>query len=155
MRSIINALFPAEVSNQFRGHRAALWGFGLLTVITLGRSLVHIFKYDGGAQSIATIPLYSYSDAASSTLIGLFALWGLAQLLLGLVYLVVLIRYRTLIPLMLLTFAVEWLARLGLSEFKPIETLGTAPASVGNLAVPIIAGLLLIISLPKDKQEIR
>lgn len=155
MRSIINVLFPAEVSNQFRGHRVALWGFGLLTVITLGRSLVHIFKYDGGAQSIATIPLDSYSDAAASTLIGLFALWGLAQLLLGLVYLVVLIRYRTLIPLMLLTIAVEWLARLWLSDFKPIETLGTAPASVGNLAIPIIAGLLLIISLPKDKQEIR
>ena len=154
MRSIINGLFPTEVSNQFRGHSAALWGFGLLTVITIGRSLVHIFKYDGGAQSIANIPLDSFSGAASGALIGLFALWGLAQLLLGLVYLVVLIRYTTLIPLMLLTIAVEWLIRLGISYYKPIETLATAPASVGNLVIPIIAGLLLIISLPKDKPEI-
>lgn len=153
MHTIINALFPAEVSNQYRGHGIALWGFGLLTVITIGRSLVHIFKYDGGAQSIATIPLDSYSAAASSSLIGLFAYWGLAQLLLGLVYLVVLVRYRTLIPLMLMTIVLEWVTRMGISYYKPIETLGTAPASIGNLALPVIAGLFLIMSLPRDKQE--
>jgi len=45
----------------------------LLTVITIGRSLAHIFLPDGGAQSIATIPLDSFTTNGEATVIHIFA----------------------------------------------------------------------------------
>ena len=36
-------IFPSRFDNSFHGHKAALWLFYLITVMTLGRSLVHIF----------------------------------------------------------------------------------------------------------------
>ena len=89
---MLERLFPRQVDNDYRGHPIALWLFVPITLITLGRSLVHMFRADGGAQSIATIALDSYTTAGSAAVIGTFAKWGLSQLLLGLVYLVVLWR---------------------------------------------------------------
>jgi hypothetical protein len=57
-----NRLLPSSFDNNFDGHPASLWLFGLITTVTLGRSLTHIFLPDGGAQSIATVPLSQYSS---------------------------------------------------------------------------------------------
>ncbi len=100
IKTALSNLFPRQITNEFSGLRIALWGFYLLTAITLWRSQHHIFSPDGGAQSIATIPLEKYSDAAASTIIGMFALWGLSQLIVGLIYLIAAIRYRSMIPIL-------------------------------------------------------
>ena len=44
------------------------WMFGILTAVSLFRSLVHIFKHDGGAQSIASIPLDNYPKPGKTTI---------------------------------------------------------------------------------------
>ena len=76
-------LIPEKLDNTFTGNKVSLWFFYLLTAVTLWRSQHHIFAADGGAQTIATIPLDTYSPGASSTVIGIFALWGLSQLIIG------------------------------------------------------------------------
>ena len=81
---MLERLFPPTANNDYRGHWLALWVFVPITVVTLVRSGIHIFRADGGAQSIATIPLDTYSDPAATAVILVFALWGLSQLLLGL-----------------------------------------------------------------------
>jgi hypothetical protein len=68
----------------------AKWVFVLLTVMTIGRSLIHIFLPDGGASSIATIPLDDFTQDGSDAVIHIFAQWGLSQLLFGLMYVIVL-----------------------------------------------------------------
>jgi hypothetical protein len=45
-----------------------------------------VFLPDGGAQSIATIALDAYSPDPSAVVIGMFAQWGLTQLMFGLSY---------------------------------------------------------------------
>ena len=94
IKTALSNLLPRQITNEFSGSQIALWGFYLLTALTLWRSQHHIFSSDGGAQSIATIPLENYSDSAASTIIGMFALWGLSQLIIGIIYLVAAIRYR-------------------------------------------------------------
>ena len=86
-------LLPAVVDNQFRGNKLSQYAFLLITVVTIVRSLIHVFAPDGGAQSIATIPLESYSAQAAATVILMFSLWGLSQLLMGFVYLGVYLKY--------------------------------------------------------------
>lgn len=140
-------LFPQPITNRYGGAPIAKWVFILLTVITIGRSLAHIFLPDGGAQSIATIPVNSFTTNGAATIIHVFALWGLSQLLLGLLYLVVVWRYQALIPLMYLFILVEYTGRLLLAFAKPVVTNGTAPGAIGNYILIPLALLMLALSL--------
>ncbi len=153
IKTALSNLFPRHITNEFSGVRIALWGFYLLTAITLWRSQHHIFSPDGGAQSIATIPLEKYSDAAASTIIGMFALWGLSQLIVGLIYLIAAIRYRSMIPILYLLSVFEYIMRATyIPAYKSIETAGTAPGAIGNLPLIIFSFTMLVLSLWSRKK---
>jgi len=142
-----NRLLPSSFDNNFDGHPASLWLFGLITTVTLGRSLTHIFLPDGGAQSIATVPLSQYSSGAESSVISVFALWGLSQLLIAIVMLIAALRYRSMVPLLYLFLVVEYSARICIGIFKPLETLQTPPGAIGNLVLFGAAMLGMFLSL--------
>ena len=144
---MLEKLFPKNIDHNYRGMAIAKWGFVAMTILTIGRSLAHIFMADGGAQSIATIPLSTFSSDASNIIIGMFAQWGLTQLMFGLLYLIVLWRYQSLIPLMWVFILFEWTGRLVLGFVKPIETVDTAPGAIGNLIFPVLAVIMLMLSL--------
>jgi hypothetical protein len=144
---MLDRLFPKPVTDRYGGAPIAKWVFVLLTVITVGRSLAHIFLPDGGAQSIATIPLDRFTSNGEATVIHIFALWGLSQLLFGLLYIVVLWRYQSLIPLMYVFVSVEYMGRLLLTFAKPIVTDGTAPGAIGNYVIIPLALVMLVLSL--------
>jgi hypothetical protein len=107
---------------------------------------------DGGAQSIATIPLDTFTASGAAVVVGMFAQWGLTQLMFGLMYLIVLWRFQSLIPLMWLFIFFEWTGRLLVGLAKPMETMGTAPGAIGNLIFPVFAMIMLVLSL-KTKKE--
>ena len=68
--------------------------------MTVVRSLIHLLKDDGGAQSIANIPLDQYSEHAANGIIAVFSLWGLSQLIMGIFYVIIALKYKSMIPLM-------------------------------------------------------
>lgn len=144
---MLKKIFPAIVDNTYVGKKVALWFFIPITILTLGRSLVHIFAPDGGAGSIATIPLDAFTANGSAAVILTFAYWGLSQLLMGLLYVLVLVKYRSLLTLMYLLLTLEYTLRLVLGRVKPIETLGTAPGATGNLILAPLSLLFFILSL--------
>ena len=137
------SLLPGTIDNEYRGSRVALIFFVFMAVMTVARSLIHIVAPDGGAQSIATIPLDSFTANGAATVVHLFALWGLSQLIVGIVYVVALLRYRSLIPLLYALALVEYVTRLALTWVKPMEIDGTAPGGVGNyVLIPVLAVML-------------
>jgi hypothetical protein len=140
-------LLPASASADFTGRPLALWALYPVTAITLWRSQHHMFAPDGGAESIATIPLSRYSPDASANIIAMFAQWGLSQLLLGLVMLVVAMRYRALVPLMWLLLCLEYAGRQGLGLIKPVHTAGTAPGAAANPLLLLLAVVMLALAL--------
>lgn len=144
---------PERTHNQYKGNKLALYFFYVITLVTIGRSLVHIFSLDGGAQSIATIPLDSYSEEASDVVIHIFAEWGLTQLLFGVLYVIVLWRYKSFIPLMYLFITIEYSGRLFLTLYKPIILEGTAPGGVGNYIMIPLALVMLFLSLRTNNED--
>ncbi|MDQ3244154.1 MAG: hypothetical protein M3Q09_10535, partial [Gemmatimonadota bacterium] len=62
---MIDRILPARIDNRYRGHPLALWLFVPITFLNVSRSLTHLLKADGGAQSISTIPLDTYSASAA------------------------------------------------------------------------------------------
>lgn len=147
-------LLPATIDNQYRGLKLAQYAFLILTVATLVRSLIHVFAPDGGAQSIATIPLATYPGDAAAAVILMFSLWGLSQLLMGFVYLVVYFKYKSLIPAMYVLMIVEYAMRIVIGQMKPIVTSGTAPGSIGNWIMVPVCIVLLILSLKRAKTKL-
>ena len=91
---MLKRIFPKRIDNHYRGYRLAIWLFVPITFMKVGISLVHIFYADGGAQSVSTIPLDTYTSGAAQNVIAIFSRMGLDELMLGLLFVVVLIRYR-------------------------------------------------------------
>ena len=151
---MLDKLLPKQLNNEYQGALVAKWIFIAIVVMTLARSLAHILLPDGGVQSIATIPLETYSLGASKVVIGMFAQWGLSQLMFGLLYVIVQWHYQSLIPLMWLSIVLEWLGRLLTGLMKPFETAGTAPGSIGNLVIPVLTLVMLVLSL-RDRVSIK
>ncbi|MFK7904967.1 MAG: hypothetical protein AB8B69_07580 [Chitinophagales bacterium] len=146
---MIQKILPPTIDNTYKGNKIALWFFYLITLITIVRSCIHIFKYDGGAQSIATIPLDTYAQGGAEAVIFIFAYWGLSQLIIGILYAIVAFKYKSMIPLMYLLIFVEYAGRLGISFFKSIETTGQAPGGVANYVFIPLSLILFSLSFKK------
>ena len=150
---MLERIFPRSLSEGYRGHPVAKWALVVLTAVTLWRSLAHIFLPDGGAQSIATIPLDTFTPVGASAVVQVFALWGLSQLLLAFFYGVVLWRYPALIPFVYVLFVAEYVGRFLIGLASPPITLERPPGAVGNVVFPVLGALLLALSLKRKADE--
>jgi hypothetical protein len=145
---MLSRIFPGRVDNRFRGRTLALWLFVPLALLKLALGLVHILRADGGAQSVSTIPLDTYPAGASQNVIALMARMGAEQVLLGLLFLVVLLRYRALVPLMFLLAVAHYELSQVVATMKPLALAGVSGAATMHMVIGVvsIAGLLLSLS---------
>ena len=150
-RPDLAALFPANPT--IAGGPVLAWWIAVLylCVITV-RSLIHMLAVDGGAQSIATIDV---SVAGGANIIAIFGQWGAIQLLLALLLWVLLLRYRGLVPLVLLIFILEPALRALAGHLKPVVTEGVAPGMALNwVAEPILVVAFFISLCPSRRAPI-
>lgn len=150
---MLQKILPPTIDNNYKGNKIALWFFYLITAVTIVRSLIHMFKHDGGAQSIATIPLDTFTEGGAAVVILIFAYWGLSQLMFGIIQVIVAFRYKSLIPLMYLMLVLEWGARFLISLYKPIETVGQAPGGIGNMVLPFVCLVMFFLSIKAQSKS--
>ena len=55
---MLEKILPEHISNEFPGYRFSEYTFLAIAIMTVARSLVHMFLPDGGPGSIATIDLF-------------------------------------------------------------------------------------------------
>ena len=142
---MIRRLLPASIDNTYRGHGLALWLFGLLVFLRTAMGVNSILKGRSILTSADGIPLDTYPPAAAQTLVSLFALLGLSNLVLCLLGILVLVRYRSMVPLMFALLLTEHLGRRLVLYLLPVERTGRPPGFYINLALLalILAGLAL------------
>ena len=148
--------------NDFNGHKIALWGFILFTLLMTWRSIIHMLFEKYGFHEIGNfIPIEGDPDPML-LIYRFFSLWGFAQLTFCLVCWVVIFRYRALIPLMYLLWLFEWgfrtfgypLIREDIT-IQGIYTLGATPGSVGAPYATFLLIILFSLSLIQKKNNIR
>jgi hypothetical protein len=144
---MFNQLFPQRIDNTYRGHQLALWLFGLIVLMKTAMSVNSIFLGHKIATSADGIPLDTFPPAAAGTIISMFAIWGLAHLMICLLCALVLFRYRALVPFMFLFLLLEHLGRKLVLQFIPFVRY----VNLALLAV-MIAGLALSFSTRKAFQ---
>ncbi|MFW9951813.1 MAG: hypothetical protein ACFFKA_16985 [Candidatus Thorarchaeota archaeon] len=147
----LKKLLPEKAEKAFYGYKIAEIAFLIITIITIIRSLIHFLTPDGGAGSIATIDL---NLEGSSIIVGIFALWGISQLLMGIIFCIVYFRYKNLIPFMYLLIIIEYTMRIFVGIIKPFETVGIAPGAIGNYVMIPLAAIMFFLSILKLKRKI-
>jgi hypothetical protein len=114
-------------------------------MVIIGRSSIHLFSSDGGANGIAGIDI---SVEGGDNIVAIFHQWGATQLLLALFISLLFIRYPGMTPLIVLTLAVEPIMRLIAGQMKSVTADGAPPGESLNgpsfvfLAVLFIASIL-------------
>ncbi len=147
--SILDRFLPRSIDNAYRGHKLGLWLFAALAFVKAAMGMNCIFNGYSVASSADGIPLDAFPSGASQTIVAHFALWGLCQFLFGLLGLLILIRYRALVPFAFAVFLLEHLSRKLILQFLPVFTTGTPPGFYINLlflAVMIVGLALSLLS---------
>jgi len=152
---LIDKILPSEANNKYLGNRIALFGLIFTTCLMTWRSCVHLLYQDGGLNSIGSIIIFDGIPDPNQVIYMLGSVWGLQQLIFCLVNIVVLFRYRNLIPLMYILWLVEWLARpLVVGFLHPLDEQYFTGTTPGIVVVPFAVGfltLMLILSLKSSK----
>ena len=142
-------LIPKTIKNKIPSNKSVYYFFWLLVGFNLFRSLEHIFSEDGGAESIAGIPLSSYSPEAANNIVSMFAQWGFSQLVLACILLMVVLKIRELIPLMLLIIALENIFRAGIGFYKPLIISADPPGALSPL-IGLVTLVVFFISIREN-----
>ena len=144
---MLDRVFPSPADFTYRGSKIALWLLGLILLVKIAIALGAIFNGHYAATIADGIPVDSYSPEAAKAFLSLFASLGLAQLMLGVVGAIVLLRYRALVPLFLLLLIVEYFARKGVAAFMPIVRSAQASGSAINWVIFGVMVLAFVLSL--------
>jgi hypothetical protein len=142
---MIRQLFPQRIDHTYRGHTLALWLFGLLLFMKVAMSVNSIFNASSVASSADGIPLDAYTPAAARTIVSLFALLGLSHFVICVIGILVLVRYRRMVPFMFALLLLEHLSRRLILHSSPIIRTGTPPGFYVNLVLlaVMLSGLAL------------
>lgn len=144
----IQAILPRQADNAYRGQKLALWLFVVIVALRTTIGFNSMFNGHSVAVSADGIPLDTFAAPAVQEVVALFAVWGLAQLLISLISVVVLVRYRALVPLMFVVFLLDQLGRKAVHYLIPtITTAGPTPAPWINLALLSMMVIGLVLSL--------
>ena len=143
-------IIPDTIENRIPNNKFVYYFTWLLVAFNFFRSLEHIFNEDGGAESIAGIPLESYSSEAANNIISIFAQWGFSQLVLACILLLVVLKMREFIPLMLLIIALENILRGAVGLYKPL-ILGDAPPGAVSPIIGLVTLVVFFISIRENK----
>jgi hypothetical protein len=133
----------------------AVWFFVMIVLVKIAQNLSVLFGGPSVVSSADGIPLDTYSTAAAETVVSLWALLGLTRLWIILLCILVLVRYRSMIPFMFVMLLLNDLGRIVVLYFLPIATTGTPPGPRVNLALLALTIAGLVLSLLKNRNQTR
>ena len=144
---MLSRLLPPLANFTYTGSRVSLWLLGLVLFVKIGIALGAIFNGHYAASVADGIPIDSFTPQGTQAFLSVFASLGLSQLILGVLGVVLLLKYRPLVPMFLLVLLVEHLARKGVNAYMPIVRSGDAPGGAINWAIFGVMLLAFVLSL--------
>ena len=150
-------LFPKSADNNYKGYKLVLYLFIPFLLLMTWRSIIHMSFEEFGLHDIANVKVLTGNPDPMPLIYAFFSAWGLIQLIFCAFAWIVVIRYRSLIPLTILAFLVEWSVRVFNSSpivNDPIYSDGITPGMVYAPYMTLFLLALFIFSLIK-KNDLR
>jgi hypothetical protein len=140
---MVKRIFPRQFDNRFRGNRLAIWLFVPVVLIELVIGANSVFNTRAVATGPDGIPLDSFGAGGAQAVLALFALLGLCHMLFALQGVIVLVRYRAMIPFMYLLLLILQLGSKALLLVRPIARSGASSTQVGSAVILALLAMLL------------
>ncbi len=145
---MIEKLFPKTVDNNYKGHWLAKWLLIFYVAKSFVAGSIHMFAADGGAQSIGSVALDQFSQGGADSVVTVFGLWGMEQMVIGFIGVIMLWRYKALIPMMALVYVVEYIGRITSHFYTPgLVTAHTPPGAMMDIILVPLTVVMLVLSL--------
>ena len=146
---MLDALLPTRLDNGYQGRPLALWLFGLVVALKGTQSLAILFNGYDTARGADGVPLDSFAPEVAQTVVAVFAQGSLWRLFFCLVCVLVLLRYRSAVPLMFALLALNYLAAQVVFAFVPLPRVGAPVGPWVNLILFMAMLVGLWLSLPR------
>ena len=153
------SLLPTEANNNYRGLKLALWFFYLYLAFIAFRSFTHMFAQDAGLNSIASIIIFPEVNNLDPNrviyLIG--SLWGGSQIIVLLISIIILIKYKSLLSFVWLIFVFDNILRIITMTMHNLDQAylsSTAPGDlIGTSIMLFVTLFMFFISIIERKQK--
>ncbi len=145
-------LFPNSADNNYQGYKLLLYAFIPFLLLMTWRSIIHMSFEEFGLHDIANVKVLSGNPDPMPLIYAFFSAWGLIQLIFCAFAWIVVIRYQSLLPLIILAFLVEWSVRVLNSSpivNDPIYSDGITPGMIYAPYMTLFLLFLFIFSLVK------
>jgi hypothetical protein len=141
----VKRFLPKIADNNFHGPKIALYFFIFFMAVNTARSLIHFLAEDAGLNTIANIIIFEGNPDPNNVIYLFGSLWGEMQLLCCLISWIVIIRYKSLIPLMYFVWLMEWILRETIVKYQHgLDLIYKTGPTPGSDYAPLVIGLLLI-----------
>ena len=144
---MLSRLLPPLANFTYTGSRVSLWLLGSVLFVKIAIALGAIFNGHYAASVADGIPIDSFTPQGTQAFLSIFASLGLSQLILGVLGVLLLLKYRPLVPMFLLVLLIEYLTRKGVNAYLPLARSGDAPGGAINWAIFGVMLLAFVLSL--------
>ena len=148
-----NVLLPKTIDNHYRGHKLAFWFFWAVIVIRGFQGAYLIVNGHSIVRSADGVPLETFPFAAAESIVAVFVITGSSRLILSLLSVLIFLRYRSMIPLMLVLLTVDQMAKEVLLLFYPLYRVGHPVGPTVNLGLLFLTIIGLILSIIRTKSK--
>ena len=158
---MLGRLFPKQIDNTYRGSWVAIWLLipVLLLKLTIGVNVMGINPWVSNRDVIIKadgVPLDTFSREVQEIVIFLFASWGLGLVLLCVFCVAALIRYRAMIPFVILVLTVEQIGRKAIGALTLSPSGSSDHPSIGAMinwgfSAALVIALALSLTTRRDR----
>ena len=139
---MFSMLFPKSADNDYQGYKLVFYLFIPFLLLMTWRSIIHMSYEEFGLHSIANIKVLTGDPDPMPLIYGFFSLWGLIQLIFCGLSWTILLRYRSLTPLIILCFLIEWTMRIFGSNSTVSNDIYSNGITPGIVYAPYMVGFL-------------
>jgi hypothetical protein len=148
---MLDRIFPKQFDNAYRGHWLAIWIFVPVMLVKAIQGVNSVVMTRRVMTTADGIPLDSFNAAGAEAAVAMFALLGFYLLILPLQSVVVMIRYRAMIPFMYLMLLIQQLGVRVLVLMRPVAGSGAAPIGLTiNLVIVALTIIGFVLALLKS-----
>lgn len=145
---MLGQFLPQHADNAYHGHILALWIFAVVVLMRVVMSLNSFLNPRTTVRYADGIPIHTYAPAAGQAVVSLFSLVGLYSFIICLMCVLVLIQYRSLVPVMFVLLLLQSLGGRLIPHFLPIVRTGTPTGVYVNWILLALMVVGLALSVP-------
>jgi hypothetical protein len=159
---MINRIFPLQFDNNFRGSKIALFVFAPIIIFKgiMGFNIGGLNPWISAShilEEIDQIPLSTMPSQLANNILFSSMAWGILLLLLCILGMIALFRYRTMIPMLFLFLLTEQIGRrwinFQLYQAPLIDLHDLSAAAIINWSLTILLMVGFALSLSRSKKS--